>query len=160
MADATVPATAPASGRGAVRARRVPWSFLLALAVLAAALVVGSGVTSSKPPTDAQRASALEAQIRCPSCADLSVAQSAASSAIAVRHEVAALVAAGQSDQQIESRLVAQYGPSILLSPPASGLSSLVWFLPAAAGVLALGGVAVVFWRRSRSWRRLRNAHG
>ena len=53
-------------------------SFVLALAVLAAALVVGSGVTSSAAPTAAQRAAALETQIRCPSCEDVSVAQSSA----------------------------------------------------------------------------------
>lgn len=131
-------------------------SFVIALAALAVALVFGSGVTSSARPTAAQRAAALETQIRCPSCEDLSVAQSTASSAIAVRHEVNQLTAAGVSDQAIEQRLVAQYGPSILLSPPDSGLSSLVWLLPLVAGVLAVGTLAVFFWRRSRNWRRLR----
>jgi cytochrome c-type biogenesis protein CcmH len=131
-------------------------SFAIALAALAIALVIGSGVTSSAAPTPAQRAAALDAQIRCPSCEDLSVAQSTASSAIAVRHEVTALVAAGASDQAIEQRLVAQYGQSILLSPPDSGLSSLVWLLPLVAGVLAVAILGGFFWRRSRSWRRLR----
>lgn len=131
-------------------------SLALALTALAAALVIGSGVTSSAAPTAAQRATALEAQIRCPSCEDVSVAQSSAASAIAVRREVSRLAAAGVSDQVIEQRLVAQYGPSILLEPPDSGLSSLVWLLPLGAGVLAVGGLAVFFWRRSRTWRRLR----
>jgi cytochrome c-type biogenesis protein CcmH len=131
-------------------------SFGLALAALAAALVVGSGVTSSAAPSAAQRAAALDAQIRCPSCDDISVAQSSAASAIAVRHEVAQLTAAGVSDEVIERRLVAQYGPSILLSPPDSGLSSLVWLLPLAAGILAVSGLGTFFWRRSRTWRLLR----
>ena len=60
------------------------------------------------------------------------------------------------SDHAIEQRLVAQYGPSILLEPPDSGLSSLVWLLPLAAGCLSVGGLGVFFWRRSRTWRRLR----
>lgn len=131
-------------------------SFVLALVALAVALVIGSGVTSSAAPSAAQRASALETQIRCPSCDDVSVAQSTAASAIAVRHEVAGLTAAGVSDQAIEQRLVSQYGPSILLAPPDSGLSSLVWLLPLVAGLLSVGGLGVFFWRRARTWRRLR----
>jgi cytochrome c-type biogenesis protein CcmH len=138
---------------GVVRGRA---SFFLALAVLAVALVIGSGATSSAPPTAAQRAAALETQIRCPSCEDVSVAQSSAASAIAVRHEVQGLVAHGVSNRAIERRLVAQYGPSILLAPPDSGLSSVVWLLPLGAGLVAAGGLGIFFWRRSRSWRRLR----
>jgi cytochrome c-type biogenesis protein CcmH len=131
-------------------------SFVLALAALALALVIGSGVVSSGTPTASQRAAALDTQIRCPSCEDISVAQSTASSAIAVRREVARLAASGVSDRAIEQRLVAQYGPSILLSPPDSGLSSLVWLVPLVAGILALTALGVFFWRRSRSWRGLR----
>ena len=131
-------------------------SFVLALVALTVALVIGSGVTSSAAPSAAQRAAALDTQIRCPSCEDISVAQSSASSAIAVRREVASLAAAGESDRAIEQRLVAQYGPSILLSPPDSGLSSLVWLVPLVAGILALAALGAFFWRRSRSWRRLR----
>ena len=140
----------------ALRRVRGRASFVLALVVLAVALVIGSGVTSSATPDAARRAAALETQIRCPSCEDVSVAQSSAASAIAVRHEVQRLAAAGVSDHAIEQRLVAQYGPSILLSPPDSGLSSLVWLLPLVAGLVAVGGLGVFFWRRSRSWRRLR----
>ena len=140
----------------ALRRVRGRASFVLALVVLAVALVIGSGVTSSATPDAARRAAALETQIRCPSCEDVSVAQSSAASAIAVRHEVQRLAAAGVSDHAIEQRLVAQYGPSILLSPPDSGLSSLVWLLPLVAGLLAVGGLGVFFWRRSRSWRSLR----
>ncbi len=131
-------------------------SFVLALVALAVALVIGSGVTSSAAPSAARRAAALDTQIRCPSCEDISVAQSTASSAIAVRREVARLAAAGESDRAIEQRLVAQYGPSILLSPPDSGLSSLVWLVPLVAGILALAALGAFFWRRSRSWRSLR----
>jgi len=129
---------------------------VLALVVAAAALAVGSGAGSSAAPTPAARAAALEAQIRCPSCEDVSVAQSAAASAVAVRHEIAHLVAEGQSDRAIEARLVGQYGPSILLQPPDSGLSSLVWLLPLVAGIAAAAGLGAFFWRRSRTWRHLR----
>ena len=131
-------------------------SFVLALAVLGVALAIGAGVGSHSAPTAAQRAAAIEAQVRCPSCDDLSVAQSSASSALAVRHQIATEVRRGESAQQIENGLVAQYGESILLSPPDSGLSALVWYVPVVAGGIALCALALFFWRRSRLWRRAR----
>jgi cytochrome c-type biogenesis protein CcmH len=131
-------------------------SFVVALVVLGVALAIGAGVGSTAPPTNAQRAAAIEAVIRCPSCDDLSVAQSAASAAVAVRRQIATEVAKGESATAIENGLVSQYGPSILLSPPASGLSALVWYVPAVAGGLALCALAAFFWRRWRAWRTLR----
>jgi len=74
------------------------------LVVLAVALVVGSGVLSGKPQTAAQRADAIEAVVRCPSCIDVSVAQSEESTALAVRHEIERQVAQGRSTAQIEQR--------------------------------------------------------
>ena len=62
----------------------------------------------------------------------------------------------GRTDQQIEAVLVGQYGTTILLRPPTSGLTSLVWILPAVAGAVALGALGVLFWRRSRALDRLR----
>lgn len=130
----------------------------LLLAVLGVALAIGSGVGAGGRQSEAQRAAQLESEIRCPSCEDLSVAQSSASAAVAVRHEIARLVAKGETDQQIEARLVAQYGPTILLRPPASGLTSLVWYLPAAAGAAAFAVLGALFVRRSRALRRLGQA--
>jgi cytochrome c-type biogenesis protein CcmH len=157
MGDAAVPVdgvAGRATKAGEGRARAWPrLSFVAALVVLGVALLIGSGVASSHPPTAAQRAAVLETQIRCPSCDDLSVAQSSSSSAIAVRHEVSAMVDSGASDAQVEAQLVRQYGESILLSPPASGLSAIVWYVPAVAGVVAVAGVGLLLWRRSRAWR-------
>lgn len=150
------PDDGPGRGPSAVRRTR-PWlGPVVLLVVLAAALVVGSGVVQGGHPTAAQRASALDAELRCPSCEDLSVAQSSASTAVAVRHEVLQLARRGESDQQIEDTLVGQYGTAILLRPPTSGLASLVWIVPALAGIAAVGALGVLFWRRSRQMARLR----
>ena len=144
--------------REPVAARRArPWlGPMVLLVVLAAALLVGSGVGQGGHQTAAQRASALDAELRCPSCEDLSVAQSSASTAVAVRHEVLQLARRGESDQQIEDALVGQYGTAILLRPPTSGLASLVWIVPAVAGLAAAAALGVLFWRRSRQMSRLR----
>jgi cytochrome c-type biogenesis protein CcmH/NrfF len=146
----------PGAGGAAPRALLRRGSFVLALVVTAVALAVGSGLGRGGPVPAAARAAALDARIRCPSCVDVSVAQSTATSAIAVRDEVLHLARGGLSDQAIEARLVAQYGPSILLSPPASGLLGLVWFVPLAAALAAVGAVAAMLWRRARAFRRLR----
>ena len=86
------------------------------------------------------------------------MAQSTSTSAIAVRHEITRLVSAGRSDRAIQNRLVAQYGPSILLAPPDSGLGRVVWLVPLGAGALALGALGVLLWRRAGAFRRLRGA--
>lgn len=137
-----------------------PWagrlSFVLLLVALGVALAIGSGVGASSPQTAAQRVTAIESRVRCPSCDDISVAESTASSAIAVRQEITQLVKAGASNAAIESRLVSQYGPSILLLPPSSGLSLVVWVVPLVAGVLAVGILLFFFWKRSSWWRHVR----
>jgi cytochrome c-type biogenesis protein CcmH len=124
--------------------------------VLAAALAVGGGLFSSRPQTDAQRAAAIDGQLRCPSCIDATVEDSSASAAVAVRHEVARLVAEGESNQQIDAALVSRYGSTILLRPPTSGLAAAVWVVPAVAGTAAVAVLAALFWRRSREIGRLR----
>ena len=52
------------------------------------------------PDSRSQRAAAIEAGVRCPSCTDVSVAQSNATTAIAVRHQVESMVAQGRSTRR------------------------------------------------------------
>ncbi|HXR53871.1 MAG TPA: cytochrome c-type biogenesis protein CcmH [Acidimicrobiales bacterium] len=156
MADRkTLEGAADSRSRG--RSRTFHLASAIALVVVAAvALAIGSGVGRTAPPTLAQRAASLESEIKCPQCEDLSVAQSNASSAIAVRHQIDQMLVAGATDAEIKQSLVARYTLSILLVPPASGLGALVWFLPLVAVVLALGALGVLFWRRQRALVRLR----
>jgi cytochrome c-type biogenesis protein CcmH len=123
-------------------ASRLAWAVLAA--VVAAALAVGSvhpGVTSTEG-----RISYLDSVIKCPSCDDLSIAQSNASTAVALRAVVAADVQAGQSNAQIENYVVARYGSSILLEPR----DALVWVVPLVGIGVVLAVTATVFWRRRR----------
>jgi cytochrome c-type biogenesis protein CcmH len=122
--------------------------------VATVALTIGSLARSA--PTVAQRASAIESRIKCPSCEDISVAQSEAPTAIAARHQIVRMVKAGATDATIEQSFVNRYGPSILLAPPVAGLDALVWVLPLVAVLAGLGGLGVLFWRRQRALTRLR----
>jgi cytochrome c-type biogenesis protein CcmH len=115
--------------------------------VVVVALAVGAS-GGGPAPTAAQRADAIDAVVRCPSCEGISVKDSSASTAVAIRRAVGARVRAGQSDSQIESFLVSRYGPSILLRPPVRGWTAWVWVLPPAALALAVAGLVSVLWRR------------
>ncbi len=135
------------SGRHGLRAASALVWVLLAV-VLAVALAFS--VSKGGPLTPAQRAAAIDAVLKCPSCDGISVADSSASSAAAVRQVVLARVREGQSDQQIEQYLVSRYGPSILLRPPTTGITAIVWVVPLLAAVGGLGGLGLFFWRRRR----------
>ncbi len=113
---------------------------LVAVAALAVALRPSAS-------SAANRIAHLETLVRCPSCDDLSVAVSNATSAIAVRHEIAQKVHAGESDDKILTSLEDVYGTSILLSPPTSGLGVLLWIVPL-LGVLLLIASALRLARR------------
>ena len=128
---------------------------LLPLLVLGVALLIGSGAFDSSSQTVAQRAAVIETNVRCPACTDLSVAQSNSTTAIAVRHQIESMVAAGSSTTDIERTLVSEYGQTILLTPPDSGGIPLIWVIPLVLGVGAVFAVAVLFWRRSREFEAL-----
>jgi cytochrome c-type biogenesis protein CcmH len=133
-----------------VTRRRFPLWIVLGV-VLVVALAIGSGVFDSSPPTAAQRAQAIERGIKCPSCEDLSVADSSAETASIVRASIRQQIAQGRTDQQIRAYLADRYGSAIVLDPPASGLSLVVWVLPLVGGALAVGILITVLVRRSRS---------
>jgi cytochrome c-type biogenesis protein CcmH/NrfF len=130
----------------------------LPLVVLVVALVIGSGTFSGKAETNAQRAAAIESVVRCPWCIDVSVAQSEASTALAVRHQIERQVAQGRTTGQIEQTLVSQYGQTILLEPPNPAGFPLIWVVPIVLGAVALGVIGTLFWRRSRLFSATRQS--
>ena len=110
------------------------WLWVGAFVVVVALTVA----TAPSAPSSLTRINHLETLVRCPACEDISVAVSDATSAIAVRHEIARDVHRGESDNAILTSLEAVYGTSILLSPPTSGLGTLLWAVPVAVLLLAV----------------------
>jgi cytochrome c-type biogenesis protein CcmH len=127
-------------------ARRLAW---IALGV-ALAVALAFGASRPSQTTAAQREAAIDADLRCPSCQDISVADSSSSTAVAIRQVVATRVSQGESTAQIESFLESRYGIGILLRPPTSGLSAAVWAVPLVAVAAGALGLGVFFWRRRR----------
>ena len=129
---------------GELLAGRPAW--LLLAALVATLLAVGS--VHGHPRPQAERISYLESVIRCPSCVDLTIAQSDSQPARYLRQEVVIWVGAGRSDSWIEQQVTARYGGSALLVPAGSGIGELAWALPIAAVVLAGGALAWFLIRR------------
>ena len=113
-------------------------------ALLALGLFIAVGIVGSPAPSAADRAASLAAELRCPDCAGLSVADSPTRSADEIRRQIDALVVDGLTDDAIRQHFVDRYGEWILLAPR----SPIVWLLPAMA--LVAGVVLLVSWLRPR----------
>lgn len=88
-------------------------------------------------PTERDRATELERQLRCPVCTSVSIDESMSESAQVMRESVADQIAAGRTDQQIIDYFRARYGDWVLLDPPARGSTLLLWVLPPALAAVA-----------------------
>jgi cytochrome c-type biogenesis protein CcmH len=77
--------------------------------------------------------------LRCPVCQGLSVADSNADAAVAMKNRIDELVRQGYSEEQIVDYFVDRYGEFVRLEPEAEGLNVLLWVIP---GLVLLGGGA------------------
>lgn len=112
------------------------------LLAMAAALVV----LVATSPSDADRVESIGERIKCPVCQGESIANSPAQLARDMMAIVEQRVAEGQTDAAIIDELLDSYSGAVLLDPPASGWTLVLWLAP----ILALGaGVGVILW-----WRR------
>ncbi len=120
--------------------------------VVAVVALVALGIGSVHPQqvNSSARIAHLDSVIKCPSCVDLSLAQSDAPIAVGLRSEVAAWVHEGLSDRRIEQLVVARFGAQALLVPSGSGADVLLWVVPVAAVSTAAVVLAGYLWRRRR----------
>ena len=103
-------------------------------------------------PTD--RAHEIASRLRCPLCAGESVADSPSGSARDIAKQVKDQIEHGWTDTQIEQFYVQRYGRAMLLDPPRSGGTLLLWAIPLIA--VTGGGISVVsMLERSKKQRLL-----
>jgi len=112
---------------------------LLALVAILALLWLAPTVAS-----EADRTDALAAELRCPDCQGLSVADSQTASAREIRRQIVELVASGASDAEVRAHFVDRYGEWILLAPT----SPIAWILPFVALALGVAGLVAFLARR------------
>jgi|GEM_PF-4534417 len=123
--------------------------FLLAGVLLAALLVMGSFHSSA--PTAAERIDGLDNIIKCPVCADISIAQSNAQIAGQLRASVKKWVSEGKTNSWIESTVVAKFGSNELLEPQ----NSLIFIIPAAVIIVAFLVLLFYYFQRFKRYRNL-----
>ncbi len=126
---------------------RLGWLGLLVVVVVVVAV---SGTKPTPRQSSARRISALEHELRCPSCADLSVADSTEPSALAIARYVRTQVHAGATNHAIVSYLETRYGQSILMVPSSSTGAGLLWDAPFAIGAVVLATGGWLAWRNAR----------
>lgn len=100
--------------------------------------------------TQESRARKLSAELRCLVCQNQSIDDSDAPLAQDLRRIVRERIQAGDSDSAIRDFLVARYGAFVLLKPPVTAQTLLLWGLPGLA--LLFGGFA--------AWRLFRRGSG
>ncbi len=94
------------------------------------------------------RARAISQEVRCVVCQNQSIDDSSADLARDLRLIVREQLVAGKSDDQVRAYLVQRYGTYVLLRPPLSRATLLLWFGPAALALLAALGVYAALFRR------------
>ncbi|NNC41331.1 MAG: cytochrome c-type biogenesis protein CcmH [Acidimicrobiia bacterium] len=109
---------------------------------LAAVVVVG---LIQGDRTDEDRARAIGSRVKCPVCQGVAIADSPSETARAMMDVVEERVADGWSDDQIIDYFSERYTDSIVIDPPFSGNTLLVWLLP---GLAVVAGVVMIFTRR------------
>jgi cytochrome c-type biogenesis protein CcmH len=117
-------------------------SALLALGGLILLLVLRSGLA----PSQAEVAHQVAADLRCPDCQGLSVADSSSASATEIRRQIDAQLSSGRSPDQVKQSFVDRYGEWILLSPSAP----VAWLLPVGVLLAAIAILAVWIVRARR----------
>jgi cytochrome c-type biogenesis protein CcmH len=115
------------------------------IAVLAGVLLV-SGAAYAVDPTEMptpelqQRYRGLTHELRCMQCQNEAIADSPVSLAADLRRQVAEMLIAGKSDDDVRNYMVARYGDFILFRPRVAPQTLWLWLAP---GVLLLIGAAV-----------------
>jgi len=117
----------------------------LVVALAALLLYAAPASASERHPTQGE----LEGEVICPTC-HTTLDQSSAPIALRMKAFIARRIAAGDTRSQIEDKLIATFGPSVVARPATHGFDLIAWLLPLVAvlgGAVVLGAAA---WRWSR----------
>jgi cytochrome c-type biogenesis protein CcmH len=121
---------------------------MLALWLSAPAFAVQPGEILKDPALEA-RARALSQELRCMVCQNQSIDDSDAPLAKDLRVLVRERLTAGDSDNQVMDFLVARYGEFVLLKPPVSRHTLVLWLAPFA--LVVIGACGLIFFLRRRA---------
>ncbi len=90
----------------------------------------------------------IAAELRCPVCQNLSVADSPSEMAQQMRAIIQQQLKEGKSPDEVKTYFISKYGEWVMLAPTAKGFSLLIWILP----FVALGGGILFVVLKVRRW--------
>ena len=125
--------------------------------LLLLALLIFPMALQAQPDDLEEQARRIAAELRCPVCQNLSVADSPSEMAQQMRALIREQLKEGKSPQQIMDYFTSKYGEWILLSPTTEGFNLLVWILPFIAltgGILLVVLVARRWVQRKSGYRQ------
>ncbi|HEX9443142.1 MAG TPA: cytochrome c-type biogenesis protein CcmH [Candidatus Binatia bacterium] len=122
--------------------------FARLLPTLLTAHLLAYSLPAAEPPDLEEQTRIIAAELRCPVCQNLSVADSPSELAQQMRALVREQLEQGKSPDEVKKFFVSKYGDWVLLAPPARGVGLLLWILPGAAALAGVALVAVVLRRR------------
>jgi cytochrome c-type biogenesis protein CcmH/NrfF len=117
----------------------------LVVALVALALSAAPAVASERHPTQGE----LEGEVICPTC-HTTLDQSSSPIALRMKAFIARRIAAGDTRSEIEDKLIATFGPSVVARPATHGFDLIAWLLPIAGVVGGAVVLAAAAWRWSR----------
>jgi cytochrome c-type biogenesis protein CcmH len=118
----------------------------LLVALVALALAAAPAAASERHPTQSE----LEGEVMCPTC-HVTLDQSDSPIAQVMKAFIARRIAAGDTRSQIENKLIANFGQSVIARPGTHGFDLLAWLLPLVALLAGAAVVGVAAWRWSRA---------
>ncbi|HEB58538.1 MAG TPA: cytochrome c-type biogenesis protein CcmH [Gammaproteobacteria bacterium] len=101
-------------------------------------------------PEQKQRFRALVEDLRCTVCQNQNVADSHASLARDIRHQVLDLMKQGKSDEEVVNFLVARYGNYVRYRPPFNAQTAILWLGPFIFLGIAIWALLKLIRQRSR----------
>ncbi len=119
----------------------------MSLGILMLLISVASPLTASSVEEQVRE---ITAELRCPVCQNLSVADSPSRMANQMRELIRERLKAGESPEAVKAYFVERYGEWILLAPKKEGFNLLVWVLP----FLGMFGGALALFAVVRRWVR------
>ncbi len=123
------------------------WSAWALAAVAVVVMVVGLLPGDAAPVTDAERATALAANLRCPFCTGESIAEAPSQIARDLEAFIVEKVEEGWSDEEIYAFFESRYGERVRLDPSLRGWGSLLWVTPLV--LVGIGVLAILSRRRA-----------
>ena len=137
---------------------RLPAKLLIFTAVILAlvtAVVLPAGPASAQSPDtqtnadappgyDVEEAQRIDRMLMCPVCPGQTIDQARVEISRQMRRVVREMLTEGASREQILQFFVDRYGTGVLAAPPKSGLNLVVWIVPVAGGLAALGAALLV----------------